>query len=76
MGLWQSGALRQLAKNGAVHAERGEDWRGAVGFLNFPAANLQRVPVLIHAGLIEADELRTSDDARLRDYCQFAVLGL
>ena len=76
LGVWQSGAIRQLAKNGAVHAERGEDWRGAVEFLNSPAANLQRVPVLIHAGLIEADELRTSDDARLRDYCLFPVLGL
>lgn len=55
-------------------ALRGEDWRSAVAWLN--ENRVVDEPILLRAGLIECDSLRTSDDEGLREYCKLPLTSL
>ncbi len=54
---------------------RGEDWRGAVQYINSSQA-ADGLPVFIYSGLIEADELIVSDDPAIREYCLLPVTSM
>lgn len=73
--IFTSGIIDQLRYDGRVHAQRKENWRGAIAHLN-SALSQQRLPVLVRSGLIEADALRTSADENLRNYCLYPVTAL
>jgi hypothetical protein len=54
-------------------AERAEDWRGAAAFIN---RRDDRLPLLVCAGLIEAEAYASSSDPVLQDFCLLPVLGI
>jgi len=56
-------------------ARRGEDWRGAIEWLNEQLAE-REFPVLVMSDLIEDQGLRASPDERLKHYCLFPVTSL
>jgi hypothetical protein len=66
---------QQLARDGRLLADRNEDWRGAVQFINRDVAH-RSLPVVICPGLIEATGLRGSKDATLRAFCLFPVSSI
>jgi mannosyltransferase len=61
-----------LAKEGEL---RGEDWRGAVAWLNEQLA-AEPLPVLVVSDLIEDRALRQPHGPLLEDYCLFPVTSL
>ena len=69
------GVADRLIHEGRVSAPRGEDWRGAVGWLNEQPEKTQ-FPVLVYSGLIEANALREPHDPLLEDYCLLPVASL
>jgi len=73
-GVVTSGIPQQLAIDGRALADRAEDWRGAVAWLN-----TQLEPddaVLVASGLIEANALVVSQDPLLAEYCLAPVMSL
>lgn len=73
--VWTSGIIAQLARDGRVIADRREDWRSAVGWLNEQLPKYP-FPVLVASGYIEADGLRHAHDKLLEDYCVLPVTAL
>jgi hypothetical protein len=65
----------QFRLDGRVLGDRSQNWRSAVAFVNESAIN-PFTPVFVRSGLIEAEDLRTSDDPRLRAFCLFPVRGI
>jgi len=74
IAVWGNGLCRQYARDGRLIADRGEDWRGAVAWLN--AVRDDASPVLVRSGLIEADQLGEDPSERLREFCVLPVTGL
>jgi hypothetical protein len=75
LALWSGGFVPQLRKDGRLIADRREDWRSAIAWLNEQLPG-RRLPVLVRSGLIEADELRLSEGPLLNDYCLLPVASL
>jgi hypothetical protein len=73
--VWSGGIAERIAHEGTVIEPRGEDWRGAVAWLNDRLAD-GGYPVLVSSGLIEADELLQPHDELLEDYCLAPVNSL
>jgi mannosyltransferase len=73
--LWNGGTMGRIVHDGRVLDPRGEDWRGAVSWLNEQTPQTQ-FPVLVASGLIEADALRQPHDELLEDYCLLPVTSL
>jgi hypothetical protein len=73
--VWHSGVFQQVTHDGRVIADRNEDWRSCVNWLNERLA-ADGYPVLIYSGLIEADELAKPHDPALDDYCLSPVNSL
>jgi mannosyltransferase len=71
----RSGIVQQFRADGRIINERNEDWRGAVKLINETTGDAH-LPVLVNAGLIEADALRGPHDDALRDYCVLPVTGI
>ncbi len=74
LALFGNGLVRQFTDDGRLIADRGQDWRGAVAWLN--TVRDDSAPVLVRSGLIEADRLRPDSSERLREYCNLPVTGL
>ena len=70
-----SGMIEQLREDGRLHADRDEDWRGAVAFIAAESDG-KPVPVLLAANLIEDELLEDSPSEELVDYCRFPLSGL
>jgi mannosyltransferase len=68
IALGSTGTARRLINDGRPIAPRGEDWRGAIAWLNQQLPN-NPYPVLIWSGLIESNALDQSHDELLRSYC-------
>ena len=75
LALWSGGFVPQLRTDGRLIADRREDWRSAIAWLNEQLPG-RRLPVLVRSGLIESNELRSSRDPLLRDYCLLPVTSL
>jgi hypothetical protein len=75
IALWCGGIIDQVRHDGRVIADRNEDWRSCVQWVNERLAADGR-PVLVYSGLIEADELRTPHEALLDEYCLCPVNSL
>jgi mannosyltransferase len=73
--VWSSGIVPQLRYDGRVIADRREDWRSAIAWLN-DQPGIERELVLVHSGLIESDELRDDHTGLLEDYCLLPVTSL
>jgi 4-amino-4-deoxy-L-arabinose transferase-like glycosyltransferase len=75
IALFSGGIIDQVRLDGRVIADRNEDWRSCVEWLNerVPAAGY---PVLVYSGLIEADELMKPHDPLLDNYCLCPVDSL
>ena len=72
---WSSGIITQIRHDGRVTADRNEDWRGCVAWLNQQLPQTQ-FPVLVASGFIEADALRWAHDELLEDFCLLPVNSL
>jgi hypothetical protein len=66
--IWFSGIVPRIHSDGRVIADRNEDWRGCVAWLNERVA-AEGFPVFVESGYIEADELTRPHDALLDQYC-------
>jgi mannosyltransferase len=75
VAIWNSDITQQLAHDGQIIVNRGEDWRGCVQWLNERIAE-GGFPVLVYSGLIEADELPTQHDPLLDQYCLSPINSL
>jgi mannosyltransferase len=73
--VWNGGVIQQLNHDGRVIADRNEDWRGCVDWLNERIA-ADGYPILVYSGLIEADELTKPHDPLLDEYCLSPVNSL
>ncbi|HEX5103616.1 MAG TPA: hypothetical protein VFV87_07395, partial [Pirellulaceae bacterium] len=73
--LWSSEIVQQVRYDGRAIADRREDWRSAVGWLNKRISD-DPAPILVRSGLIEADALRSEHDRRFADYCLLPVVSL
>ncbi len=71
--IWSAGLIQQLREDGRLLADRNQDWRGAVSWIQPHVRNL---PVLFRSGLIEADNLSANSPLALRRYCLLPVTGL
>jgi hypothetical protein len=65
--------VTQVRVDGRLLADRNEDWRGAVVYLNGQPDNL---PVIVHSGLIEARTYALSSDPLRQAYLLSPVLGI
>jgi hypothetical protein len=72
--LWSSGVV-ELIRDGQPVQSRGEDWRGAIAWLN-PQLSRSPFPVLVWSGLIEAGGLDGPHEELLEDYCLLPVTSL
>lgn len=75
LAVWSSAIIPQFSADGRVIAERREDWRSAIQWLNQQLPGT-RLPILVRSGLIESDALRGKHDPLLEDYCLLPVTGL
>jgi len=75
IALWFGGIIGQVRADGRIIADRNEDWRSCVQWLNERLAADGR-PVLVWSGLIEADELSKPHDPLLDEYCLCPVISL
>jgi hypothetical protein len=75
IAFWSGGIIDQIRQDGRVIADRNENWRSAVAWLNerLPTGGY---PVLVYSGLIEANELSQPHDPLLDDYCLCPVKSL
>ena len=74
VALWSSGVV-ELIRDGQRMQSRGEDWRGAIVWLN-PQLSRSQYPVLVWSGLIEAGGLAQPHGELLDDYCLLPVTSL
>lgn len=65
--------IAQYRDDGRWIADRQEDWRSAVNFVN---QHEDRATVFVDAGLIECREYARSSDPLLRSYCLLPVTGM
>lgn len=72
---WKSGLVEQLVRDGRTVGDRTQDWRAAARTINDDLRGA-RFPVLVRSGLVEADGLIGSTDARLAEYCLLPVSGI
>ena len=63
----------QFSRDHRLIADRDEDWRSAVAYVN---SQDDRLPVLLYAGLIETSSYADSPDPLQRDYCLLPVRGI
>jgi hypothetical protein len=75
VALWSSGIIPQIRHDERIIADRNEDWRGCVAWLNEQLPQAQ-FPILLSSGLIESEALREPHDELLEDYCLFPVTSL
>lgn len=73
--IWFSGIIPQIQADERVIADRNEDWRGCVAWLN-ERIGAEGFPVFVESGYIEADELLQPHDALLDQYCLSPVNSL
>jgi hypothetical protein len=67
--------LLQFQRDGRVIGDRNQNWQAAVDWINQSPLD-PNTPVFVRSGLIEAEQLRGSEDQRLRAYCLFPVRGI
>jgi hypothetical protein len=72
--IYSSGMIEQLRFDGRLIADRAENWRDAVDYVN--AHRIQGSPVFVRSGLIEADRLPTDKSESLRSYCNSPVTSI
>jgi hypothetical protein len=75
IGLWSSAIIPQFRQDGRFIADRREDWRSAIGWLNQQLPT-HPLPVLVRSGLIESDVLRGKHKPLMEDYCVLPVTSL
>jgi len=75
VALIESRIPTEIVAHGRLIAYRTDDWRSAIDYFNHHPGH-RRDPVLLRSLLIESDELRTSDNAQLREYCLYPVTSL
>src|SRR5690606_25182342 len=63
----------QFHADGRFLSDRHENWRGAVAYVN---EHDDALPVLVDAGLIEANHPSATFDATVQPYCLLPVAGL
>lgn len=73
--VWSSGIIPQVRAGNRPIAQRREDWRSAVAWLN-KQLDERPYPLLVRSGLIEADALRGPHDPLLEEYCLLPVASL
>ncbi len=73
--LWNSGIVERFATDHVAIAPRGEDWRGAVRWLNEQRFS-RPLPVIVASGLIEMQDLAVEHGTALEDYCLYPVTSL
>lgn len=72
-GLWFNAPFDTFYEHGRFVANRNEDWRAAVAYVN----NQQdQFPIVIYSGLIEANELHKSNADRWREYASLPIRGI
>lgn len=69
-----SGMIEQVRFDGRLFADRAENWRDAVDYVN--AYRIPGSPVFVRSGLIEADRLSTDNSELLRSYCNSPVTSI
>lgn len=70
-----AGLVPQWRRNGRFHADRSQDWRGAVDRVKSDSSRAAW-PVLVRSGFLEADRLREDSSEFLRAYCLAPVTAL
>ena len=70
--LLAGGMFEQYRHDGRLLADRTQDWRGAVRWLNGEYA-VESVPVLVRSGLLEANRLTANSKGQLVEYCLLPV---
>lgn len=75
VGLLESRIPTEIIAHSRLIAYRTDDWRSAIDYFNRQPGH-GRDPVLLRSLLIESDELATSSDAPLREYCLYPVTSL
>jgi hypothetical protein len=65
--------VAEFSRSGRLTADRDEDWRSAVAYLNSRDDGL---PLLLYAGLIESHDYADSPNPLLREYCRLPVRGV
>jgi hypothetical protein len=75
LAVWSGGFVTQFRRDGRFLADRHEDWRSAIVWLNERLPG-RRLPVLVRSGLIESDELRDRESPLLEDYCLLPATSL
>ncbi len=73
--VWSGGLAERIVHERRVIEPRGENWRGAMAWLNERLGE-SGFPVLVFSGLIEADELKQPHAELLEDYCLAPVTSL
>ncbi len=73
--IWFSGIVPQIRLDGRVIADRNEDWRGGVAWLN-ERIGAEGFPVFVESGYIESDELAQPHNELLDEYCLSPVNSL
>jgi hypothetical protein len=73
--LISGGIVGRSVHGGRPIAERREDWRSAIAWLNEQLPS-HHFPVLVYSGLIEADALTRPHDRLFEDYCLLPVTAL
>ena len=71
--LYANPVARDLFHQQPIRSERDDGWRSAVAHIN---ESSDKLPVLIAAGLIEADELLQTHEEQFRQYCLFPVSSI
>ena len=76
LAVLRGGMVQQWIRDGRLIAERNQDWRGAVAFLNNEAENTAAGSrlVLVGSGLIESNDLPNGSQ-QLVEYCLLPVRG-
>jgi hypothetical protein len=75
MVVYQGGLIAQFRHDGRVIGDRSQDWRSAVAWINRQLATPNTL-IFVRSGLVEAEQLRRSDDEQLREYCLLPVRGI
>jgi hypothetical protein len=70
-----SGIVERAVSGVPVVEPRGEDWRGAIAWLNDERSK-RPLPVIVSSGLIEETELSEDSGVRLWEYCLYPVDSL
>ncbi|MBI2478147.1 MAG: glycosyltransferase family 39 protein [Planctomycetia bacterium] len=65
--VYSSGMIQQCRFDGRLFADRAENWRNAVSYVN--ANWIRDEVVFVRSGLLEADRLPTDKTALLQEYC-------